>query len=409
MRPNEYHPSPAPASAARKPPVLALIAVSALSPFAINSIVPSLPAIALAFDAEYGRVQLILSLFLASVSLSQIFIGPLSDRFGRRPVLLAGFALFVVASLAAPLAPTIDTLIGIRILQGATGCVGIVLGRAIVRDLFDRRQAASMLGYVTMGLAVSPMVAPVIGGLLQEAFDWPAIFWFTGLLGIACLAVAWVFVPETNHQRTAKLSFVSMFRDFGQLARNPDFLLFTASCSLTTGVFFAFLGGAPYVSEHFLGLSPGVYGIWFGAAPLGYVCGNYLAGRFTEYFGVARMILAGSLLALAATFIPPLLFHFGFAGAPELFLPMVLVGLANGIALPSAISGAVSVRPEIAGAAAGLSGAAQIGTGAVFSAAVGAVLTGVGSPTPMFRLMVIAAVLAVLVAVAIYPRNRPQA
>jgi len=396
------------AASLRRPPVLALIAISALSPFAINAVVPSMPAIERAFDADYGRVQLILSLFLAAIAISQIVIGPLSDRFGRRPVLLWGFAVFVVASAASPFAPTIEGLIAIRVLQGATGCVGIVLGRAIVRDLFDRRQAASMLGYVTMGLAMAPMVAPLIGGILQELFGWTAIFWLMAGLGVACLAVAWAFVPETNLRPTPRLSFGTLFADFRQLFRSRDFVLFTASCSLTTGVFFAFLGGAPYVSERILGLSPAVYGLWFGAIPIGYATGNFLAGRFTERFGVARMILAGSAIAVAAASLPAALFLAGLIGPAEFFLPMVLVGIANGLALPSAISGAISVKPEIAGAAAGLSGALQIGTGAALSAIAGAALTGGRSAMPIFAIMIGAALVALLVAVSIYGRNRPR-
>lgn len=402
--------SSVPAHAApRRPPVLALIAVSALSPFAINSIVPSMPAIALAFEANYGRVQLVLSLFLASIAISQIFVGALSDRFGRRPVLLIGLLIFSVVTLLATAAPSIDALIAFRIVQGASGCVGIVLARAIVRDLFDRRQSASMLGYVTMGYAVAPMVAPVIGGLLQESFGWTAIFLFTAMLGAGCVAVTWAYVPETNHNPAPRLSFASTFRDFGQLLRNWDFLLFTANCGLSSGVFFAFLGGAPYIADHILGLTPGVYGIWFGTTPIGYVAGNYIAGRFTERFGVARMILAGSAIALISTALSPILFYFGFDGAAVLFLPMVLVGVANGLLLPSAISGAISVRPDIAGAASGLCGAAQIGLGAVFATAAAALLTGERSAAPMFVLMVGAALLAFLFALAIYPRNRPQA
>ena len=390
----------------RRPPVLALVAVSALSPFAINSVVPSMPAIERAFGADYSRVQLILSMFLAAVAIAQIFIGPLSDRFGRRPVLLVGFVLFIAASIASPFAPSIEALIAIRVLQGATGCVGIVLGRAIVRDLFDRRQAASMLGYVTMGLAVAPMIAPLIGGLLQEAFDWTAIFWFMAVLGIACLAVTWAFVPETNFQRTAQLSFASMFRDFRQLMRNAEFLLFTASSSLTTGVFFAFLGGAPYIAERLLGLSPAIYGLWFATAPIGYAVGNFLAGRFTERFGVARMILTGNALALIAAALPPAFYLAGSFGPAQLFMPMMLTGMANGLSLPSAISGAISVRPDIAGAASGLSGAAQIGTGAILSAVAGAAIAGENSPLPMFAIMVAAALASVVVAIAIHRGNR---
>jgi DHA1 family bicyclomycin/chloramphenicol resistance-like MFS transporter len=391
----------------RRPPVLALIAVSAMSPFAINAIVPSMPAIEHVFRSSYSRVQLILSLFLAAIAVSQIVIGPLSDRFGRRPVMLWGFALFTVASVASPFAPTIDSLIAMRIAQGATGCVGIVLGRAIVRDLFDRRQAASMLGYVTMGLAMAPMVAPLIGGLLQEFYGWTAIFWLMAALGLGCFAVTWYLVPETNLTPTPRLSFGSTFTDFGRLLRNRDFLLFTASSSLTTGVFFAFLGGAPYIAERMLGLSPSVYGLWFGIIPFGYASGNFLAGRFTERFGVARMIFAGSALAVMAASLPAVLFLSGMVAPASLFVPMVLTGIANGLSLPSAISGAISVHPEIAGAASGLSGAAQIGTGAILSAIAGALLAGAASAMPMFALMTAAALVAVIVAIAIYRRNRP--
>jgi DHA1 family bicyclomycin/chloramphenicol resistance-like MFS transporter len=262
-----------------------------------------------------------------------------------------------------------------------------------------------MLGYVTMGLAVAPMVAPAIGGVLQELFDWTAIFWFMAALGAACLTVTFRFIPETNLRRTAEISFGSMFSDFARLARDYDFLLFTASSSLTTGVFFAFLGGAPYVAERILGLAPSVYGIWFGIIAVGYATGNFLSGRYTERFGVARMILTGSTLAVIAASLPAVLFVFGFAGPAALFFPMALTGVANGLTLPSAVSGAVSVRPDIAGAASGLSGAAQIGMGALLSAIGGMLLAGGSSPMPMFVLMIVAAGLALVVALAIARRH----
>jgi MFS transporter, DHA1 family, multidrug resistance protein len=406
MRPEHPSAAEAAAPADRRPPVLALIAISALSPFAINSVVPSMPAIEDAFRADYGRVQLVLSMFLASVAISQIFIGPLSDRFGRRPVLLIGFSLFVIASAACPFAPSVEALIALRIVQGASGCVGIVLGRAIVRDLYDRRQAASMLGYVTMGLAMAPMVAPTLGGLLQEYSGWTAIFWLMAGLGAACLAVVWGLVPETNLNRTARLSLGTLFADYSRLIRRPDFLLFTASSSLTTGVFFTFLGGAPYVAERLLGLRPSVYGLWFAVLPLGYAAGSFMAGRYTEKVGVARMILAGSALAFTAVLALMFLFVAGFSGPAALFLPMSIAGIANGIALPSAISGAISVRPEIAGAASGLSGAAQLGTGAVLSIIGSAALAGGTSPLPMLMIMTAAAALALLAAWLILRRER---
>jgi DHA1 family bicyclomycin/chloramphenicol resistance-like MFS transporter len=257
-----------------------------------------------------------------------------------------------------------------------------------------------------MGLAMAPMVAPTIGGLLQELYGWTAIFWFMAGLGVLCLGVVWAYIPETNLRPAAELSFRSMFRDFGRLLCVPDFLLFTASSALTTGIFFAFLGGAPYIAERLLGLSPSIYGLWFGILPIGYASGSFIAGRFTERLGVPRMILLGSLLALAAAIVLPSLALLGFAGPAALFVPMAVSGMANGMALPSAVSGAISVRPEIAGAAAGLSGAAQIGTGAIFSGLGGWALTGATTPMPLFAIMMLAAALAILTALAIWRRSR---
>ena len=396
---------PGAAGAARKPPVVALVAISAISPFAINAVLPSLPAIGAALGASYSRVQLVLSLFLAAVAVSQIFIGPISDRFGRRPVLLAGFAIFVAASAASAVAPSIEALLALRVIQGASGCVGIVLGRAIIRDLYGRAQSASMLGYVTMGLAIAPMLAPSVGGLMQGSFGWTAVFWLMAGMGVAAIAITWIYVPETNLAPTARLSFGSLLRDFLSLAGNRDFLAFTASSSLTSGVFFAFLGGAPYIAEEILGLTPVSYGLWFGTIAIGYSLGSFLSGRYAQRYGVTRMILAGSTLAVAAVAFSPALFALGADGSIALFVPMIVTGVSNGIVLPNALAGAISARPEIAGAASGLTGAAQLGMGAALATLAGLLLQGGQSVYPVFAVMSIAAVLGLVAAVLIRVRQ----
>jgi MFS transporter, DHA1 family, multidrug resistance protein len=388
-------------TALRRPSLGALIAVSMLSPFAINVVVPSLPAMERHFAADYGTVQLVLSLYLAAVAAAQILIGPLSDRFGRRPVLIAGLGLFTVASLACVGAPTIETLVGLRVLQAVGGSAGLVLARAIIRDLYERRRAASMLGYLTMGFAVAPMLAPLIGGLLQGAFDWRASFWFMFGFGVVCLAVAWRDVSETNLAPAERLDLSTLFRDFSMLVREPSFLLFTGCASLSSGVFFAFLGGAPYVSETILDLSPTVYGTWFVLVAGGYAIGNFLSGRYAERAGVRAMIVGGSVLALLVVALMPALFAAGLAHAASLFVPMFVLGIANGLVLPNALAGAISVAPRIAGAAAGLAGAAQMGFGAVFSALTGAMLAGGETATPLFLAMGLSAAGALAVALAI--------
>lgn len=386
---------------ARRPSLGALIAVSMLSPFAINVVVPSLPAIERHFAADYATVQLVLSLYLAAVAVAQILIGPLSDRFGRRPVLMAGLAVFAVSSVACVAAPNAESLIALRVVQAAGGSAGLVLARAIIRDLYERRRAASMIGYLTMGFAIAPMLAPLIGGLLQGAFDWRASFWFMFGFGLVCLAVAWHDVSETNLAPSDRLGLGTMFRDFGLLVREPGFLLFTGSASLSSGVFFAFLGGAPYVSETILGLSPTVYGSWFVLVAGGYAIGNFLSGRYAERAGVRAMIVGGSVLALVVVAVMPALFNAGLAHAASLFVPMFVLGIANGLVLPNALAGAISAIPRIAGAASGLAGAAQMGFGALFSAATGAWLAGSASAMPLFLAMGISAVGALVVALAI--------
>lgn len=176
------------------------------------------------------------------MALAQTVVGPLSDRFGRRPVLLAGLALFVLSSLAAPFAPTVGVLIGVRVLQGATGCVGMVVARAIIRDVYERREAATALAYVTMGLSVAPMLAPSLGGVLQDAFDWRAVFLFLAGLGALSLLISWTLIAETNRHCSDRISFGTLAHGFSQLLRMPEFLLFSGALSLSSGTFFAFVG-----------------------------------------------------------------------------------------------------------------------------------------------------------------------
>jgi DHA1 family bicyclomycin/chloramphenicol resistance-like MFS transporter len=392
-----------------QPSLLALIAVSTLSPFATTVIVPAMPAIQADYRTDYGAVQLVLSFFLASIAIAQIIIGPLSDRFGRRPVLLAGLGIFVVSSVFVALAPTIESLIAFRVLQGASGSAGIVLGRAIIRDLFERRNAASMIGYVTMGFAVAPMVAPLTGGILQEAFDWTAIFWFMAGLGLICLAVAWIDIGETNLARAKRIDFATLFGSFKELIRSPNFLLFAACASLASAVFFSYLGGAPYISDRLLGLSPTDYGSWFIVIPGGYAAGNFLSGRYAERIGVAWMIIIGSALTVIAIMVMTVLFAVGLVVPASLFLPMCVAGIGNGLVLPSAIAGAISVRPDIVGAASGLAGSMQVGSGAAISAISGIVLAGSETGMPLIWVMFVSALLALATAFAISAYCREQA
>ncbi|WP_230533280.1 multidrug effflux MFS transporter [Microvirga roseola] len=385
------------AAAAQPAPKLSfialLIAVSAASPLGINMYLPSMPGMARAFGVGFTTIQLTLSLYLAAMALGQLIVGPLSDRFGRRPVLLIGLAVFVLGSLICFMAQSVGALIFGRVVQALGGCAGITLSRAIVRDLYGRDQVASMIGYVTMGMAVAPMIAPSVGGVLESYFDWRASFAFLTAFGaLALLFAAWQLY-ETNHNRGSAESARDLLRGYRSLVRSRLFWGYTLVTSFVSAMFFAFVAGAPFVMIELMERSPAEYGFYFAIVPSGYILGNFATGRLAGRIGLNRMILIGTSLALASIAAMAAAFALGLFHPIALFGPMFFIGMGNGLVLPSGIAGAVSVKPELAGAAAGLTGSIQIGFGALVAPIVGAMLQ--TSLWPLLVIMAVSSLLAV--------------
>jgi len=376
-----------------KPSFIALlIAASAVSPLAINMYLPSMPGMARAFGVDFATIQLTLSLYLAAMAAGQLIIGSLSDRFGRRPVLLIGLLVFVLGSLVCLTAQNIGLLIVGRVVQAIGGCAGITLSRAIVRDLYDRNQVASMIGYVTMGMAVAPMIAPTIGGVLETLYGWRASFGLLMVFGGLTLLAAYWHLHETNHNRGAADSIRQLVSSYLSLFGSRLFWGYTLAASFVSAVFFAFVAGAPYVMIELMGRGPAEYGFYFAIVPSGYILGNFASGRFAGGIGPNRMILAGTFVTLASVAGMALIFAMGFLHPAALFGPMFFIGLGNGLVLPSGIAGAVSVKPEVAGAAAGLSGSLQIGFGALVAPIVGATLD--STVWPLITIMATCSLLA---------------
>ncbi|MGL5138795.1 MAG: multidrug effflux MFS transporter [Beijerinckiaceae bacterium] len=363
----------------------ALIIGSMIGPLSLNIIMPSMPGWTTWFNASRAEVQLTLSLFLASQAVSQLFIGPMADRYGRRPVLLWSLGLFVAASIAASFATSIETLIVARIVQAAGGTAGLALGRTIVRDLAPTETAASMIGYVTMGMVVAPLLAPTIGGLLDERFGWPAIFWVCASLGILSLALNLTMLPETRPKENIGQTSREVLVRSARLLGNRKVMGYSLGCGFTSAVFFTFIGAAPYLVVEVLKLPKTAYGPWFIVLSLGYMIGNFCSGRFSERYGVDRMIRIGCLISLCGVIALLALVSGPKLSAAALFLPCFVTSLGNGLFLPNAIAGAVSVDPRAAGAASGLTGSTQMGFGALFSFIAGEV-TGV-SALPMAVIM----------------------
>ncbi|MCY0095518.1 multidrug effflux MFS transporter [Hoeflea ulvae] len=377
---------------ATPPHIVTLVVISGLSALNMNLFLPSLPGIAAYYQADYAVVQLAVSGYLAFTALLQLIIGPLSDRYGRRPVMLTGLLIFLLATALAPFAPTVESFLAFRMLQAGV-VSGMVLSRAIVRDMVGTDQAASMIGYVTMGMTLAPMIGPVMGGVLEDLFGWQSSFALLFVLGLATLALVIADLGESNLSRSP-----SMLRQFGaypELFRSRRFWGYTLTATFASGSFFSFLGGGPFVATAILGMNPTQLGFYFVFIALGYMSGNFLSGRFARQMGINRMMIAGCILATFGMALSLLLFLAGIWHALSFFGPIFFVGLGNGITLPSANAGIVSVRPHLAGSASGLGGAMMIGGGAALSALAGAILSQESGPYPLILVMLVSCIFSI--------------
>ena len=378
---------------ASPPHIFTLVMATAVSSLATNVFLPSLPGIARYFDSDYALAQLTVSIYLAATAILQLGIGPASDRFGRRPVMLVCLGMFVAGSAMAVLAPTIEVLLAARVLQSFSAA-GMVLARAIVRDTVASDEAASRIGYITMGMALVPMAAPVLGGVLEEIHGWQASFVAMLVFGLATFLLVFFDLGETNHATST--SMAAQIRAYPGLLGLVPFWGYTLSMAFASGIFFAVVGAGPLVATDILGLRPSEYGLYFALMSLGYMVGNFLSGRYSRRVGVDRMTLGGNFVATGGVVLSFLLFALGVSGAVALFGSMALVGLGNGMTMPNAAAGVVSVRPDLAGSASGLAGAFQLGMAAGISALAGIVVTPQTGINAMLGLMFACGLAAIL-------------
>lgn len=385
------------------PKIVTLILMAGLSALTMNIFLPSLPGMAAYYGVPYGVMQQSVALYLALSAALQIIIGPISDRFGRRNVLLGSLVLFLLATVGTLLAPTATIFLIFRMAQ-AVIAAGMVLSRAVVRDMVADAEAASMIGYVTMGMSLVPMIGPVIGGVLDDLYGWKANFALLLILGLATLALVWADLGETATLR--RVSLAEQVRTYPTLLASRRFWGYTLAAAFASGCFFAYLGGAPYVGDKIYGLSSTHVGALFALTAIGYAAGNFFAGRFSVRIGMNRMILIGCMVTSFGLALLALLTLAGLSGPTVFFGLTIFMGLGNGICLPNANAGMLSVRPDLAGTASGLGGAILIGGGAALAAYAGILLGPGATEMPLILLMLASSIASVIAILFVIRRAR---
>jgi DHA1 family bicyclomycin/chloramphenicol resistance-like MFS transporter len=386
-----------------KPSLAVLVAISTLQPMALNMLAPATPALARNFATSYATIQLTLTLFLVAVALTQLIVGPLSDRYGRRPCVIAGTAVFMAGSVLGALADSAGTLLFARVLEGAGSGTTFALARAIIRDTAGRDQAARQIATVTMVMVVAPMITPYLGGHIETNLGWRMIFWSLAAAAAIVLVQVSLRLPETAPNVGMRTSLTSIFRAFPELARDRSFIRNVIALAMTSAAFFAFIAAAPFIVVETMGHGSDTYGAYFVLSALGYMMGNFAMSRLVLRHGTARMAWIGLIISFTATTVA-----FAIALTPwwtplTLFLPLAVNAIGNGLTLPGATAAALSARPELAGSAAGLAGAIQLGSGALATVLISSLVA--HWPPAMMAMMWLMLIVALL-ALRSEPRRR---
>jgi DHA1 family bicyclomycin/chloramphenicol resistance-like MFS transporter len=366
----------------------------AASSVAIQIFLPALPSVQHHFDVSASDVQLTVSLPLIAIAVGTLFWGVLSDRYGRRAMMLSGLVMFMVGNIACALAPTIELLIAGRLFQAFGGAACVVISRAMIRDLYGREKAASALASLIAIMVLAPMLAPIIGGVLVDTTGWRGNFVFIAAFVGVVLAFAAARLPETNLNPLPIPNMATLFGGYSRLFKSPEFMAFALQSAFMIAMFYVFLSTAPYAVITVMHYSATEYGLGFILSTIGYLGGNLAANRYSERVGLERMITIGLVLATLSTFAVFVFLEAGIWNIAVVFVPVTFMGIANGMAIPNATAGAVSVHPELAGTASGLLSFIQLGLSAVFAQLSGSIQD--GTPLALGTFMFVAAVLAVI-------------
>jgi DHA1 family bicyclomycin/chloramphenicol resistance-like MFS transporter len=370
------------------PVAVLLTALAAFGPVSIDLYLPSLPAMVAVFHSTVSDVQLTLSVFIGGFAVGTLVHGPLSDRYGRRPVVLAGCILYCFASIACLFAPSIEMLTLGRFVQALGAAAGPVIGRAVVRDVYPRKDAARLLSYMASAIAIAPAIGPLIGGWLQSVYGWQSNFVLFTAFGLCVLVASWALLSETNtHRDSTSLTPIRLAQTFGMLLRSRLFVGHSLAVSLAFGCMFSFISGAAFIIIDVMGVAEQHFGFAFLSVVAGFSSGAFLSGRLSSTLGSGRTIEIGCGVLLVGSLSGALLAWFGAGTAPmpwnviSVVGPVTLVFFSGALIIPNATAQAISPYGHVAGAASSLLGFLQMGIGALVGAIVG--LTFTDSALPM--------------------------
>ena len=377
----------------------------AMGPVSTDLYLPSLPGIARDLETSDALAQLTLGLFIAGFAIMMLVCGPLADRLGRKPVLLGGMAIFVLASIACALSPDIWVLLGARFVQALGASVGPVVGRAIVRDLYGPRAAGRILGYMASAMAFAPLVAPFVGGWLEVAHGWRASFWLLAGYGVVLsLALAWRLEETLARPAAGPLLSLRLLHDFRLILANRTFLGFMLCAALAFGALFTWISNSAFVVIDHFGVPPQRFGWAFGAVIAGYIVGAFAGSRVGMRFGLSASTASGTTIAALAGLGLVLAGWTGQGGLSALVALMALSFVGVGLVIPQATAGALGPFPTLAGTASALMGFLQMMTGLAVNAVSGLLFD--GTPRPMVSLNALCALLALAAYTFLLRRRR---
>ncbi|RVU43804.1 Bcr/CflA family efflux MFS transporter [Rubrivivax rivuli] len=367
----------------RSPPrLITLTLLTALSALTLNMLLPSLPSMARDLAAREAVTALVVSGYMLASAVCQLVLGPLSDRLGRRPVMLGALAAFALASLGCMLAQDVAVLLACRVMQ-AVIVAGAVVSSATIRDQHSAVDSAAKLSLIASAMAVAPMLGPLLGGVLDVTLGWRSVFALYALMGAALWVLVWADMGET---RAPGLP-APRWADAGALLQSPRYWAYVLCTAFSVGAFYVFVTGVPYVGAAAWGLSPAEVGLGVGSITGGFLVGAAFSARRARRLGTGVLLISGRVVSVVAVALALAVFAAGISHPVALFGLTVFVGLGNGLTLPSANAGTLSVRPALAGTAAGLSGALAMALGAVLSTLTAVAVERSATPTTLLVLI----------------------